>query len=280
MIVVRTLAAGPFGARVFGARVPAWAVHSRFVAGVGFPRLRKHGDRLGLGRFERQEPLMRNVDVDVVESLEHDILFGRLQPRERLVEDDIIARLAVTRHQVRQALVELEKRGLVVRIANRGAHVRDFDEEEIRQIGDVREYLHAKAASLLPLPLDPVRLAALHEAQRAHAAAVGARDLMAIHRTNTQFHGLLFAACGNDYLAQTIADYAALSLAFRCHLMARPIYAERAVREHRAMIEAIERQDRDALVALCVEHTRPAEQVYRAIRGWSADTREPISPLS
>lgn len=221
---------------------------------------------------------MRNAETDVVEILEHDILFGRLQPRERLVEDDIITRLDVTRHQVRQALHELEKRGLAIRIANRGAHVRDFSEAEIRQIGEVREFLHAKAASLISLPLNSALLTRLREVQQAHEAAVTSRDLMAIHRTNTQFHGMLFAACGNDFLAQTIADYAALSLAFRCHLMARPLYAERAVREHRAMLEAIENEDRDELVKLCIEHTRPAEQVYRAVRGWSTEMPDNLSP--
>jgi DNA-binding GntR family transcriptional regulator len=212
---------------------------------------------------------MQNGEIDLVEELEHEILFGKLQPRERLVEDDIIARHHTTRHQVRQALVELEKRGLVVRIANRGAHVRDFSESEVRQIGEVREFLHAKAASIIPMPADSTLIQRLKLAQEAHKNAVANRNLMAIHRTNTQFHNILFAASGNDFLAQTIADYAALSLAFRCHLMARTQYAERAVLEHRAMIEALEKGDRDALVELCIQHTRPAEHVYRAIRGWA-----------
>lgn len=215
----------------------------------------------------------KRIDT-VVGELEHDILFGRLEPRERLVEDDIIARLGATRHQVRQALVELERRGLVIRIANRGAHVRDYSEREIRQIGEVREFLHARAAGMIALPMADAALAGIADAQAAHAAAVAARDLMAIHRTNTRFHDLLYAACGNDFLAQTIADYAALSLAFRCHLMARPAFAERAVREHEAMLAALRAGDRAALVRLCTEHTRPAEQVYRAIRGWGEPSPE------
>ena len=218
---------------------------------------------------------MARSNKDIVQILEHDILFGRLQPRERLVEDDIIARLKVSRHQVRQALQELEKRGLVVRIANRGAHVRDFSVEEVRQIGEVREFLHAKAAARLPLPVPSETLLRLKEAQSRHAEAVAARDLMAIHRTNTEFHRLLFSACGNDFLAQTIGEYAALSLAFRCHLMARPRYAEQAVEEHRGMILALERGDREALVRLCVEHTRPAERVYFALRGWAGESTDP-----
>jgi DNA-binding GntR family transcriptional regulator len=52
---------------------------------------------------------LRRRDTDVTKELEHDILFGRLGLRERLVDCDIIARLHVTRHQVSQALGELTR---------------------------------------------------------------------------------------------------------------------------------------------------------------------------
>jgi DNA-binding GntR family transcriptional regulator len=202
--------------------------------------------------------------------IERDILFGRLRPRERLIEDELIARLQVSRHQVRQALVELERRGLVVRLQNRGAHVRDFAEDDIQKIGDVREMLHAQAVSMMPLPAPEGLAETLAALQERHEAAVDAGDLMAIHEANNAFHSALFEACGNSYLAQTIAEYARLSLAYRCHLMAMPAFAARAAQEHREMIEAITNSDRDRLRKLCIEHTRPAQQVYGALRGWPA----------
>jgi len=205
----------------------------------------------------------------VSDTLERDILFGRLRPRERLIEDELIARHGATRHQIRQALVELERRGLVIRIANRGAQVRDFTEIEIRDIGAVRELLHSQAADSIPLPAPSGLVANLEKLQRRHEAAVAKRDVVSIHHANNDFHSTLFSACGNPFLAQTIADYSALSLAFRCHLMAMPTYADRAAEEHRQMIAALKSGDRKSLVRLCVEHTRPAQQVYRVLRGWS-----------
>jgi DNA-binding GntR family transcriptional regulator len=204
----------------------------------------------------------------ICDALERDILFGRLRPRERLIEDELIARLDATRHQVRQALVELERRGLVVRPVNRGALVRDFTAEEIAEIGTVRELLHAEAARTIPLPAPPGLLAELERHQARHDAAKASGDVVAVHRANNDFHATLFSACGNRYLAQTIADYADLSLAYRCHLMAIASYTNRAAEEHRAMIAALRDGDREALVTLCVDHTRPALQVYRALRGW------------
>jgi len=204
----------------------------------------------------------------ISDALERDILFGRLRPRERLIEDELIAHHDATRHQIRQVLIELERRGLAVRVANRGAHVRDFAEDEIEDVGAVRELLHAAAAKTIPLPAPADLIAQLERHQQRHDAAVSNRDVVAIHQANNDFHTTLFSACGNRFLAQTIADYAALSLAFRCHLMAMPSYAKHAANEHRQIISALEAGDRKMLVQLCIEHTRPAQQVYRVLRGW------------
>ena len=71
--------------------------------------------------------------------LEEDIIFGRLRPRERLVEDDIMKRFGVKRHVVRQALMRLESMGLVTRAPNKGALVRDFSLHELDQIYGIDE---------------------------------------------------------------------------------------------------------------------------------------------
>ncbi len=59
-----------------------------------------------------------------LDTLEEDIVFGRLHPRERLTEDALMARFGLKRHVVRQALAELELMGVVERKRNVGAVVR------------------------------------------------------------------------------------------------------------------------------------------------------------
>src|ERR1043165_9801722 len=56
--------------------------------------------------------------ADIVQRLEEEIALGLLSPRERLVEDDLLARFNVKRHVVRQALAELELMGMVIRRPN------------------------------------------------------------------------------------------------------------------------------------------------------------------
>lgn len=54
----------------------------------------------------------------VVSTLEEDIVLGRLHPRERLVEDDLMRRFSVKRHVIRQALSDLEQMAVVERAPN------------------------------------------------------------------------------------------------------------------------------------------------------------------
>jgi DNA-binding GntR family transcriptional regulator len=82
----------------------------------------------------------------IVNQLEEDIVFGRLHPCQRVIEDDLITRFAAKRHVVRQALADLERMGLIERIPNRGALVRAYGPDEVKQLYVVRDLLETQAA--------------------------------------------------------------------------------------------------------------------------------------
>ena len=90
--------------------------------------------------------------ADVARALTEDIIFGRLAPGERLIEDNLIGRFGVTRHLVRQALQELVRTGIAVREKNKSVKVRSLTPREVRQIYEVREMLQRHAALLIQLP--------------------------------------------------------------------------------------------------------------------------------
>ena len=72
--------------------------------------------------------------LKVIERLEEDIVFGRRRPRERLGEEDLVTQFGAKKHVIRQALAEVERMGLVERKRNKGAIVRDYTPEEVRQL--------------------------------------------------------------------------------------------------------------------------------------------------
>ena len=51
---------------------------------------------------------------------------GKLRPRQRIIEEDLAAELKVSRGPVREALLRLERDGLVMTTSRRGTFIRDI----------------------------------------------------------------------------------------------------------------------------------------------------------
>jgi DNA-binding GntR family transcriptional regulator len=220
-----------------------------------------------MDRKPKPQPAERNSPRDaIVSALEEDIIFGRMRPRDRLVEDDLMARFEAKRHVVRQALTRLEDMGLVSRAPNRGAMVRDFSLKELDQIYEMRHLLQERAVARMTLPASAELLAALRCIHTEHAAAVEARDLPTIYRLNRNFHVTFFGACGNPQLAEAIEHYSWLSHAVRSYRMIHSDLVVEGPKEHLKMIAALESGDRASLQQLCRAHIEPSKEAYKAAR--------------
>jgi DNA-binding GntR family transcriptional regulator len=198
----------------------------------------------------------------IATSLEEDIVLGRRHPRERLVEQDLCDRFNTHRGDVRLALFELEKKGIVQRIPNRGAMVRDLTPQDVLEIYAVREELEVMAARILPFPVAAADLAKLQAIQRRHSAAIDDDDMLAVFYANLNFHQTLFGLCGNACLIETIRQLEQKVYGIRFYANAFPDALERARADHLAMIEALRGSRRDALIDLTRRHLQPSPQAY------------------
>ncbi|WP_222861582.1 GntR family transcriptional regulator [Oceaniovalibus sp. ACAM 378] len=230
----------------------------------------KRNDIEMFGEAKQSEIRLTGEDASsaVAAALEEDIVLGRLQPRERLIEEDLAARFKVKRHLVRQAIMDLERLGLVERVRNRGAVVRFYSAQEVEDINAVRDVLEGHAASLVALPVPDDELANLSEIEARHVAAIDAGLHRETFRTNLEFHRHLFGLCGNPALIAAIDTHAQKSHAYRSILASDRSYQDWAAGAHLAMIDAMRRGDRDTLVRLCREHLIPAKNRY--IETWNS----------
>ncbi len=73
--------------------------------------------------------------------LRHAIHAGKLRPRQRIIEEDLARELKVSRGPVREALLRLERDGLVVTTSRRGTFIRDISLAEIDVIFRMRAKL-------------------------------------------------------------------------------------------------------------------------------------------
>ena len=200
----------------------------------------------------------------VCRELQRQIIVGQLKPRERLVEDDIIARAGATRHAVRRAFDELERLGLAVRRSNRGVQVRDYTLNEIEELYELRECLERQAAMRFPFPAPDAALQRLSALATEHARVSRAKRFSEIFQLNNEFHQTLYGAAGNASLAEAIRRYTFATHPIRSRAFPSEELREVAIRDHRAMIQAIRSQDRTSLVELVVEHIKRPMRFYIA----------------
>src|ERR1700723_2485916 len=198
----------------------------------------------------------------IAKRIEEDIVLGRRQSRERLVELDLCELFQTHRGDVRLALFELEKKGLVERIPNRGALVRGLTPREVREIYAVREQLEVMAVSIIPLPASAGDIERLEEVQHRHTAAVAAGDLLTVFYSNLRFHQVLFGLCGNACLIETIDLLAQKVYGIRSFVNAFPESLDRARRDHLDMIKALRGSRRDELLALTRRHLKTSPEAY------------------
>jgi DNA-binding GntR family transcriptional regulator len=199
---------------------------------------------------------------DIANALREDIIFGRLAPGTRLVEDHLMARFSASRHFTRQALYELERLGVAVREKNKGVSVRMLTPDEVRQIYEVREMLQRQAALLIPLPASAALIDTLEQIEARYVKALRKRDFSALHEANDAFHVVLFSACGNRYLVESIQHYMLLSLPVRATKTTDIAHAQQSARHHSIMIQMLKGSDNWALAQLCVDHLQGAKHDY------------------
>ena len=203
----------------------------------------------------------------ITRKLEEDIVLGRRHPRERLVEQDLCASFGTHRGDVRLALFELEKKGIIQRIPNRGAIVRDLTPREVMEIYHVREELEVMAVRTMPFPVPKEDIARLETLQREHSNAVDAADFLAVFHSNVLFHREMLGLCGNSCLIETIEHLAQKVAGIRSYAHADPGALNEVRRDHFLMIEALGYSRRDDLIVLTRRHLKAASQAYiRAYR--------------
>ncbi len=199
---------------------------------------------------------------DIVKDLEEDIVFGVFHPKEKLTEEDLMARFDAKRHVVRDALSQLDSMGLVIRVPNRGAYVRELAPEEVIEIYEVREILEVAAAMRTPLPAPKEVVEAMKRIQDQHSEAIERHDLRRVFRLNIQFHREQFLACGNNKLVQSIIEYAQQAHLIRAIKYSEPGHLQKVERDHRQIIKAMQGKNRDSLVEIVRSHLPDSRDAY------------------
>ena len=136
----------------------------------------------------------------VVDWIRERIRRGRLVPGQRLVEADIIRELAASRSRVREALQRLATEGLVTIEEFRGASVKHFSRDEVRQIYRARMALEGMAARDFAEADAPALKNRLARVQEELNSIEHTGDHERFAKLNDEWHRLIIEGSGNGYI--------------------------------------------------------------------------------
>jgi DNA-binding GntR family transcriptional regulator len=206
------------------------------------------------------------VTIDAYERMRAEIVSGRLQPNERLVEADLVSRLGVRRTAVRAALLRLEHEGLVEHERNRGAKVRLVGEQEAVEILETRavlEGLIARKAAASATAEDVAELRGILDSMR---VVLEAGDLLAASSANVQLHAAILRIARHRTVERVVSTLNSQIVRFQYRTILQPGRPAGSLAEHRAIVDAIAAGDGDAAEAAMRRHL---SQVAEALRSGS-----------
>jgi DNA-binding GntR family transcriptional regulator len=196
---------------------------------------------------------IRSVSLreQVVEQIRTAIIEGRLKPNDHVVEQALTQQLRVSRTPVREALILLEREGLIVASRNRGCFVRVFTQADVISIFSMRTTLENFAAELIINKMtaeEHDHLDALIELQRQH---IERGDFKSVRSTDMSFHRFLIERSKHPLLIRSWSELVAqIAALLYVRAEALPDYDEYlAVRDHQAIVDAYRRRDIHALTA-------------------------------
>jgi len=142
----------------------------------------------------------------VEEAVSAAIVSGEFPPGTMLTAPTLAVRFDVSPTPVREALLNLEKRGLVEIARNKGFRVTEVGEQDLAEIVQIRQWLEAPAVRTLAGAIGETTLAELRTEAEAIVSGAAAADLRTYLSADTSFHLHLLSLTGNDRLVALVGD--------------------------------------------------------------------------
>ncbi|RIV40878.1 GntR family transcriptional regulator [Micromonospora radicis] len=196
------------------------------------------------------------VDLAVAR-LTREILSGRSDPGERLVEEQLTRRLGISRAPLREALRLLAQRGLVEHVPRRGVRVATLSDRDVQELYELRDVLERFAVRAGIPVAGESELAGLGAALDQMREATRAGDRLAVAESHRAFHVALVALAGNRQLSgvyESILVKLQLYMAINLRREAEVAQPLDGVHRHERLYAAVVGGDPEDVLAVLSEH--------------------------
>lgn len=218
-----------------------------------------------------EKDLQLNMDAylplrDVVfQTLRSAILRGDLKPGERLMELQLASKLGVSRTPIREAIRMLEQEGLAITIPRRGAEVAKMTEKDMGDTLQIRRALEELAVVLVCDKITEEDVVELRAAMKHFEEMTKQDNVVELAKADVALHETVYRIADNPKLVQLLGDIREQMFRYRAeYLKDKSIYPV-LIQEHRDMVDALEKRNKDLVVKITMKHLYNQEEGMKRI---------------
>ncbi len=206
---------------------------------------------------------MRSIVADAIRKA---IMEGALRPGERIVERKLAAQFEASLSVIREALVELEMDGFIVKRRNTATYVTQVTVEDAAKVFELRAVLEPYAIGQAALKAKPADIRDLEEIHAEMHECARQADLSGYLRVDYSWHDRVWQICDNEYIRASLARALVPFFAFfaiRCPTP--PFDMVKDAEEHLKIIRALEKNDAitaEGIIRAAMSEWRTRPKVY------------------
>ena len=193
------------------------------------------------------------------------IIKGEYQPGQQLKEEEIAARLDISRPPVREAFKMLEAEGLVIRRPRRGVFVTEMTEKDVWEAYTLKAALYELAMELAMHTISESQIRKLETVVKRMESCVRSEpvDLLRYQKHHRDFHSRIMEFSGHDRLKKIAASIHNQISRFSYKSLQNKKHLEVSARYHRQILDAIKNRDSTRACKLMKEHVLNAIDAFR-----------------
>lgn len=215
---------------------------------------------MDLNRFDTLS--RTTLSSDVAGALRKAIIDGVLEPGQRIIETTVAQHFGVSKAPVREAILELEKQGLVRNIPRKGAYVAEWTRRDLWEIYTLRQALEGMAARLAAQFITPEQREKIQQIVDQTRNLTDSDKEKAIE-LDLQFHSEICVAASHSRLQEMLmSNHLQTEVYIRNTSNLQEYWSEKLAKGHQIILDAICSGDPDKAEKVMRDHIGPRASLF------------------
>jgi DNA-binding GntR family transcriptional regulator len=174
------------------------------------------------------------------EKIKQLILDNTLKAGQKIIQEKMAKELGISKIPLIQSLTRLNNEGLLTKIPRRGFCVREFTEDELNYIFDVRAALEMLCVSIIIKNYSPKFINKIKDFLNDFETYYKEKDGKKYYDTDVKFHFFIIRSSNNSLIIDIVEKFNILLL---CYIKGFVLEVEESFEQHKNLIEAILNKD-------------------------------------